>query len=590
MVPLPVYSQSPIGAVVFVIEKETMENVMVQADTAFKGATYILDASKNPIFHYDSIHINDGGHRIEEEFQQLVVGHQQWKISDNNYSVVAVQSEQTGWYYVDIIPTHYFLSKVNQQIVYVVVLTVVMLLLCVTIAVYLTINNYRPIKKLNLSVQDFLPDNKQSNEIDQIKDAITNVVSMNTVLQKKMDDQQYMLGQSLLLHLFSGNRGSEEDWKNYMSGLKRNASELQFTVVTVRYDRHDEEVAQLNGRLLELIMHKYSFNRSAYGVECGDGNMISILVQSGLNGMITSPASVATYVSDFYEPHFKQRVHIGLGKTYTELTHVKLSWIESIAAAEQHAVPNSTIIDFDQIQFPMQVDTDFMQDQLHLYHSLKQGNTQLVGDVLERIGKDMLVNNQGGLHYKYIYFKIVDLAIKVINDLELMNHAQFERRTFNDQIVRVLNANTFHECEQAAQKLLNFICIVIARLQQDRDTDLTSKVLAYVTDNFQDQGMGLEKLSERFGNSNYFWSRFFKERLQFHFSDYLWKLRIEEAKRLLREEDYTIKDVVSRIGYLDHASFMRKFKQEEGITPGQYRKLNTNKSKNANNIEELTDS
>ena len=42
-------------------------------------------------------------------------------------------------------------------------------------------------------------------------------------------------------------------------------------------------------------------------------------------------------------------------------------------------------------------------------------------------------------------------------------------------------------------------------------------------------------------------------------------------KFLLRETDDSIQTIVQSVGYIDVSSFMRKFKQVEGVSPGQYR-------------------
>ena len=52
---------------------------------------------------------------------------------------------------------------------------------------------------------------------------------------------------------------------------------------------------------------------------------------------------------------------------------------------------------------------------------------------------------------------------------------------------------------------------------------------------------------------------------------YITRLRMEEAKKLLTQTALPLYEIVSRIGYLDVSSFIRKFKKEVGMTPGEYR-------------------
>lgn len=52
-----------------------------------------------------------------------------------------------------------------------------------------------------------------------------------------------------------------------------------------------------------------------------------------------------------------------------------------------------------------------------------------------------------------------------------------------------------------------------------------------------------------------------------------------EAKRLLLTEDILIKELAYRLGYLDVSYFVNIFKQSTGISPNQFKSLNTDQSK-----------
>lgn len=63
------------------------------------------------------------------------------------------------------------------------------------------------------------------------------------------------------------------------------------------------------------------------------------------------------------------------------------------------------------------------------------------------------------------------------------------------------------------------------------------------------------------------------------FNEYVNRYRIEEAKRLLSDEkmkNYSLNYISEKSGFGSMGSFMRVFRDMEGITPGEYRKRNTN--------------
>jgi YesN/AraC family two-component response regulator len=71
-------------------------------------------------------------------------------------------------------------------------------------------------------------------------------------------------------------------------------------------------------------------------------------------------------------------------------------------------------------------------------------------------------------------------------------------------------------------------------------------------------------------NANYLSSVFRKE-TNLSFSEYLTMYRFNMAKKWLAETDMTIKDIAAKLRYNNSQNFIRSFRKQEGITPGQYR-------------------
>jgi YesN/AraC family two-component response regulator len=82
----------------------------------------------------------------------------------------------------------------------------------------------------------------------------------------------------------------------------------------------------------------------------------------------------------------------------------------------------------------------------------------------------------------------------------------------------------------------------------------------------------LEDLATRaFLSPNYF-SKLFKDCTSITISDYIQKLRIEEACNLLKNTDKKIIDISGEVGYKDIKFFNQIFKKIIGKTPSDYRK------------------
>lgn len=68
----------------------------------------------------------------------------------------------------------------------------------------------------------------------------------------------------------------------------------------------------------------------------------------------------------------------------------------------------------------------------------------------------------------------------------------------------------------------------------------------------------------------------FKKEIGLGFADCLWQMRLKKAIELLTATDLPIDEISATVGYLNPNSFRRKFKQETGFSPSQFRDMRSN--------------
>lgn len=111
-----------------------------------------------------------------------------------------------------------------------------------------------------------------------------------------------------------------------------------------------------------------------------------------------------------------------------------------------------------------------------------------------------------------------------------------------------------------------------AKEKERENREMYVKIMEYINENYADNNLSLNLLADKFGKSIYYISRIIKSNLGYNFMDYISEMRIEYAKRLLRETDMKISDIVEKVGYLNVSAFNKKFKTVEGESPSNYRK------------------
>jgi AraC-like DNA-binding protein len=98
-------------------------------------------------------------------------------------------------------------------------------------------------------------------------------------------------------------------------------------------------------------------------------------------------------------------------------------------------------------------------------------------------------------------------------------------------------------------------------------------ILASLREHCFEPDFSLSRLVEITDYSATYINRCLREETGYSFLQLVSMNRIARARQDLVETDDRIKDIVTRVGYLDMASFARKFKEMEGVTPGEYREI-----------------
>nr|WP_321239243.1 AraC family transcriptional regulator [uncultured Tolumonas sp.] len=112
-------------------------------------------------------------------------------------------------------------------------------------------------------------------------------------------------------------------------------------------------------------------------------------------------------------------------------------------------------------------------------------------------------------------------------------------------------------------------------------TKLSSKLPRYLLKKITDwmkvnlaEEFRLSRLAQQAQMSEFHFNRLFKKAMGTPPSQYFIRLRIEEAKKQLRETKLTVLVIANNVGYTNPSHFARLFKKDTGLTPREYREKN----------------
>jgi two-component system response regulator YesN len=114
-----------------------------------------------------------------------------------------------------------------------------------------------------------------------------------------------------------------------------------------------------------------------------------------------------------------------------------------------------------------------------------------------------------------------------------------------------------------------------ARIQSHQLPDMLSprieKAIAYMNRNFS-LDISIDTLADYLGITPNYFSHLFKKETGISFSEYLNRIRVTEAQKLLAQTDLKAYEVMERVGFRNYKYFNYVFKKQEGVSPADYRK------------------
>lgn len=119
-------------------------------------------------------------------------------------------------------------------------------------------------------------------------------------------------------------------------------------------------------------------------------------------------------------------------------------------------------------------------------------------------------------------------------------------------------------------KVLDTFIDTVYETRNEKNFKVVERAMEYIRQNYKND-ITLEDVANAIFISPYYLSHLFRDELGITFIEYLTKIRIEEASRLLLTTNMSIIRIAEEVGYSDSSYFSKVFKKLQNVTPSQYR-------------------
>lgn len=222
----------------------------------------------------------------------------------------------------------------------------------------------------------------------------------------------------------------------------------------------------------------------------------------------------------------------------------------------------------EQIRF----DTDIKVKVYDYFSQLKtmlQSNRLLEGC---QIAKDVY-----NLHYENnfsieMYKKTcIRLINRIVVDIE--SNLNYELALFTDtkRLLAISEAKTYEDVYKIFEDFIIQINQFILKSSQEKSGPLVNKLKKKIDQEFQNKEFSLNEVADELGVTPNYLGAQFKQKIGKSYTEYIEKLRIDKACRLLKETNLKIYQIADECGYADGQYLSRVFKNAIGLTPLEYK-------------------
>jgi len=140
---------------------------------------------------------------------------------------------------------------------------------------------------------------------------------------------------------------------------------------------------------------------------------------------------------------------------------------------------------------------------------------------------------------------------------------------YNEYIRQILNCDLKHDFKRMCIEKISYIATKINDLKAHGIGVIVDRANEIIKLRF-DREITLDGISKELCISPQYFSRLYKSQMGKNFIDQLTDVRIDHAKKLMKQGEHSIKQISYLSGYSDPNYFSRLFKRKEGVSPSTY--------------------
>ncbi|GIP35787.1 AraC family transcriptional regulator [Paenibacillus sp. J2TS4] len=536
----------------------------------------ILDSDSRILIHPDETKIGQSvlaTNRINPDDFTLLdnkVGQFKTGTGDGDFTVTYVRSDFNGWIYVSFTEIQQ-ITKEAKAIGWFTVYVCLAIIVTSVFFVWLGSRRmYTPIRGIVKAISDRFPDfnAKKKDELQIINEHIEDLFISNSNLKHELSQNSLQM-RSLFLNKF------------YLGNLSQ--TELTDQLILYGYYTHVREWNHLIVLTLQVDLLLFAANNIVEEIVPPENRLTPVIADQTQVTLIgsteTDMESFNAYIYDMTES-IQQKIHtfldldvsIGTSLPFKLLSKAPRAYKEGLEALKHRMkLGKGVIIPYSNINsgkhtliysYPRHIENE-------LIDSIKLADEERATELLRQWLDEVFHRDRSPHEYQISLLRLLNDLMIVVQETGIRLQ-QFvpEGRFLHQELLKLYVSD---EIETWFQTSVIRPLIEVFRDRRDSQYHNLSEQIIDMIHNGYDTDLTLEECASRLHYNAFYLSSVFKKETNMSFSDYLSMHRFHMAKEWLTQTDMPIKDIAQKLRYNNPQNFIRFFRKQTGMTPGQYR-------------------
>ncbi len=261
----------------------------------------------------------------------------------------------------------------------------------------------------------------------------------------------------------------------------------------------------------------------------------------------------------YINTYFNIELIYAISSIYDTFLDLPKAYVKTKDIIEYKRFLNTNVIPFDMKKESGEYNYIFdTRCEERLMYYVKSGNADEAKAILEPIFDEFKKFNKYSMEYiRYVVFDIASTLTKCVNDLT--QSIDFAIKKLYKQIHECVDIDSMQgEIERYIENICENVSLVRKKKYQKFSVD---DIVKYVHDNLTDTNLGVASIGEYFNLTGSYASRLFKESMHISLTDYIARMRVRLAQKLISEGEYSIIEVSEMVGFNNDRAFYRAQKK-----------------------------